>query len=114
MRLGSGRGPPPASCAGNGPPIEQPTKTLADGFSYNAVPSQGAPPVLPRERLAHLARKIHRLGERPLFELLRDLEDGAEFVPTLERYAEVERYADFIRGLGSDRLPPVRPVKCRP
>ena len=42
---------------------------------------------LPRERLAHLARRIYRLGERPLFELLAELERGEPFRERLEAYA---------------------------
>jgi hypothetical protein len=35
------------------------------------------PAGIPRERLRHLARRIHRLGERPLFELLAELDAGS-------------------------------------
>jgi hypothetical protein len=31
---------------------------------------------LPRERLAYLTRRIHSLGERPLYEFLREIEAG--------------------------------------
>jgi hypothetical protein len=61
---------------------------------------------LPRERLAHLARRIHTLGPRPLYELLREREAGAPLHERLEKYAALP--ADFIRELGGDRLPVVR------
>jgi hypothetical protein len=62
----------------------------------------------PRERLAYLARKIHRLGERPLFELFLELEAGAPLLPRLEAYARLD--ATFIKALGGDRLSPLRSV----
>jgi hypothetical protein len=58
---------------------------------------------LPRERLRHLARRIHQLGPRPLFELLRELEAGANFHDSLEGHAALD--ADLIHELGADRLP---------
>jgi hypothetical protein len=57
-------------------------------------------------RLACLARKIHRLGERPLFELFVELAAGALLVKRLEVYARLD--PDFIAALGGDRLPPLR------
>ena len=44
-------------------------------------------------RLRRLARQVHGLGERPLFELFRELDDGAELWDALERYARVEPLA---------------------
>jgi hypothetical protein len=41
--------------------------------------------------LAVFARKIHRLGERPLYELFRELERGADLRETLETYAALPR-----------------------
>jgi hypothetical protein len=67
------------------------------------------PPAIPTERLRHLARRIHALGERPLFELLRELEAGAPLRPRLERYAELS--ADVVERLGADRLPIARVVR---
>jgi hypothetical protein len=68
-------------------------------------------PALPRERLACLARRIHRLGERPLYELFRELASGAPLLPRLERYARLEAdYGDFIRALSGDRLTPLRSI----
>jgi hypothetical protein len=54
---------------------------------------------------AHLTRKIYRLGERPLFELFRELDAGAPLIPCLEAYARLERFADFITANDGDRLP---------
>jgi hypothetical protein len=58
---------------------------------------------IPRDRLRHLARQIHRLGERPLFELFRELDAGAPLWPRLEVYATLP--ADFIAAWGGDTLP---------
>jgi hypothetical protein len=73
-----------------------------------SAPSRDLTPALPRERLACLARRIHALGERPLYELFRELEAGAPLHERLERYAALP--ADFIAALGGDRLPPLRSV----
>ena len=70
---------------------------------------QARSPTLPRERLGHLARRLHRLGERPLFEFLREVEAGADLHERLEKYASLPD--DFIRELGGDRLPIARVVK---
>lgn len=44
---------------------------------------------LPRERLRHLARQTHRLGERPLYELFAELDAGADLAERLEIYARL-------------------------
>ena len=68
--------------------------------------------MIPRERLIHLSRRIHALGPRPLYELLREISAGAPVHERLERYAALP--ADFIAALGSDELPPpVRPIERR-
>lgn len=64
-----------------------------------------------RTRLRYLARKIHKLGERPLYELLLELSSGAPLYDRLERYAALP--ADFIAANGGDRLPPLHIVKER-
>jgi hypothetical protein len=61
-------------------------------------------------RLRHLARQIHELGERPLYELFRELEQGADLLPTLEAYARLAPFAQFIAENGGDRLPQPRSV----
>lgn len=63
---------------------------------------------IPRERLALLARQIHRLGERPLCEMLAELEAGKPFHPTLEAYARLEPLADFIAASGGREFAPTR------
>lgn len=60
--------------------------------------------MIPRERLRHLAREIHALGPRPLFELFVELEAGADLAERLERYARLP--ADVIAALGARDLPP--------
>ena len=59
-------------------------------------------------RLRHLAGCIHHLGPRPLFELLVELDHGAELRSTLERYAALP--AEFIHALDADKLPPLQVV----
>jgi hypothetical protein len=48
---------------------------------YARARAQSRPPTeaisVPAPRLQHLVRQIHVLGERPLFELFRELERGA-------------------------------------
>jgi hypothetical protein len=62
------------------------------------------PPSIARLRL--LAERIHRLGPRPLYELLRELVDGAEVLPRLEAYAAISPLGSFITELDGDQLPP--------
>jgi hypothetical protein len=71
-----------------------------------------APPAgrLPPERLRHLARQIHLLGERPLFELLSELQAGAPFAERVERYADLAPLAGFIEALGGRDLPTLRDI----
>ena len=59
-------------------------------------------------RLRHLAGRIHALGERPLYELFRQLDAGADLHPTLEAYASLP--AEFIAACGGDRLMPLHVV----
>jgi hypothetical protein len=72
-----------------------------------------APPRIPRERFACLARKIHPLGERPLYELFDELDAGRELGSVLESYARLDRYAGFIQTLNGDRLPTPKIVAGR-
>ena len=62
----------------------------------------------PDVRLRYLAGCIHGLGPRPLYELLRQLDAGADLHPTLEAYARLP--AEFIAAHGGDRLMPLRAV----
>jgi hypothetical protein len=98
-------GRPPPRDAGSDPPIERLGRRLDNTkFNGNAAQSQGGG-LIPRERLARLARKIHRLGERPLFELFRELATGANLHECLERYAALAPLTGLIQSLSGDRLP---------
>ncbi len=55
-------------------------------------------------RLQFLARRVHALGEAPLFHLLKQLERGAELRPLLEQYAALP--ADLIRAYRGDQFMP--------
>jgi hypothetical protein len=61
-------------------------------------------PMMSTPRLQRLAAQIHTLGPRPLFELLLELDAGAELRPTLERYARLAPLAGFIAANHGDRL----------
>jgi hypothetical protein len=54
--------------------------------------------------------RIHRLGERPLFELFVELEAGAPLLPRLEAYARLAPLAGFIAEMDGDLLPQPRIV----
>jgi hypothetical protein len=59
----------------------------------------------PDVRLRHLTEQIHALGVWPLFELLREVEAGANLRERLEDYARLD--PEILRLNGSDRLPPL-------
>jgi hypothetical protein len=61
-------------------------------------------------RLQYLARRLHALGERPLFEFLTELERGADLHNALERYACLAPLAEFIASSGGDRLISARAI----
>jgi hypothetical protein len=67
----------------------------------------------PRQRLALLARRIHRLGERPLLECFLELEAGKPFNDTLKAYGKLEVYADFIAAHGGREIEQARLVAGR-
>jgi hypothetical protein len=56
-------------------------------------------------RLQYLASRIHKLGPRPFFELLRELASGADLMFVLERYVQLAPLAEFLSHLGGDQLP---------
>jgi hypothetical protein len=66
--------------------------------------------LVPGSRLRYLAAQIHGLGERPLYELLRELAGGADLAEALEAYARLAPLSDFIQALDGDCLPPPRVV----
>jgi hypothetical protein len=66
-----------------------------------AIPSAAAR----RVRLQYLARRLHALGERPLFHFLEELERGAPIPALLERYASLPR--ELIAAYGGDRFAPM-------
>jgi hypothetical protein len=61
---------------------------------------------IPIARLQYLANRIHKLGPRPFFELLRELASGADLMSVAERCARLAPLAEFISNLGGDQLPP--------
>jgi hypothetical protein len=60
---------------------------------------------VPLPRLRWLAGQIHPLGPRPLFELFRELDAGADLQSALERYARLAPLTNFIAELSGDQLP---------
>jgi hypothetical protein len=62
-------------------------------------------------RLRFLATWIHRLSERPLYELLRELDRGADLSAMLERYARLAPVADVVHAHDGDHPQPPRVVR---
>jgi hypothetical protein len=59
-----------------------------------------------RVRLQHLARRLHALGERPLFHYLNEVERGHDLREHLEAYARLD--PDFVATMGGSHFgPPV-------
>jgi hypothetical protein len=73
-------------------------------YLSNSAPSRNIE--LDCNRLRYLVGQIHKLGPRPLFELLRELASGADLSSALERYAKLGPLTNFISHLGGDQLPP--------
>jgi hypothetical protein len=107
----NGGRPPPLS-AGSDPPIERFPGQLRAKFNGGGRQPQDAG-LIPLARLAYLARQIHRLGERPLYEIFVELQAGGALGPVLERYARIGRLADFIAANNGDRLPQPRLIPGR-
>ena len=72
-------------------------------YLLNGAPSRNEISIA---RLQYLANRIHKLGPRPLYQLLRELASGADLSSALERYARIELLAGFIAQLNGDQLPP--------
>jgi hypothetical protein len=53
-------------------------------------------------RLRRLASALHRLGERPIYEFLCEIEAGADLRERLEAYARLP--VDFIHSNGGDKF----------
>jgi hypothetical protein len=54
--------------------------------------------------LHYLARRLHKLGPKPLFHSLTDIEAGKAYRASLAEYAALPR--DFIVALDDDQFPP--------
>jgi hypothetical protein len=84
--------------------IQEFREGLAPKPKPKARKSTGGNPTVARTgrdvRLQHLARRLHQLGERPLFEFLSEIESGADLRSRLERYAQLD--PELIRELGGD------------
>jgi len=55
-------------------------------------------------RLKYLAARLHKLGPKPLFYFLRELERGADLWQLLKIYADLP--VDLIRAYGGDQFAP--------
>jgi hypothetical protein len=64
---------------------------------------EGCPLIPPDERLRRLARQLHRLGERPLYEFLAELAAGADPIERLEVYSRID--PEILRLHGGNNLP---------
>jgi hypothetical protein len=73
---------------------------IGAGFSLAPPKNQG------RARLRRLARQVHLLGERPLYELFLELDCGADLRDALERYAALAPRAGFIQANDGDQIRP--------
>lgn len=64
---------------------------------------------VPDSRLRRLARHLHLLGERGVYELLRGVIAGRDPIASLEAYERLD--PDILEALGADRLPSLRTVQ---
>jgi hypothetical protein len=92
------------SLAGNGSRIPQNHPVPQPLIANNPLAVRNTRAAGRRDRLQYLARRLHGLGERPLFHFLDEFERGADLRPHLERYAALP--AAFIKANGGDRFVP--------
>lgn len=64
-------------------------------------------------RVRFLGTRVRGLGERPLYELLREVDPGAELIAMLERYARLAPVAQVIHAHDGEHLQPPRVVRGR-
>jgi hypothetical protein len=70
------------------------------------APISGSHHLLGDAELRNLTIEIHALGERSLYELFRELHDGAELASALRRYGDLYPLAPFIAHMGGRDLEP--------
>ena len=63
---------------------------------------------IPEARLRHLAKRLHDLGARPVFEYLREILAGRDPIARLEVYACLD--PDVVSALGGDQIERFYPV----
>lgn len=80
---------------------------IADPAARRDAPQQAAQDA----RLRHLARRLHELGERPLYEFIREVIAGRDPLERLEVYGRLD--PAIVRALDGDRLPELRAVAGR-
>ena len=61
-----------------------------------------AQPPIPDASLRLLVRRLHRLGERPVYEFIREILAGVDPVERLEAYARLD--PAIVKYLGADRM----------
>jgi hypothetical protein len=59
-----------------------------------------------QDHLKFLVRQLHRLGERPLYEFFREIENGGDLRATLETYAALPR--EIVLAFNGDRFESLR------
>jgi hypothetical protein len=74
-----------------------------NGCSSNALEAPAQPEFSCRRR-QRLVERLHRLGPKPLFHFLNEVERGADLWPHLERYAALP--PEFIKANGGDQFEP--------
>jgi hypothetical protein len=94
-----------AGCCLDNPEIKPPRQNTQIKFQDPRAVWENKPAAGRRVRLQYLARRLHGLGERPLFHFLDEVERGADLRQHLERYAALP--AAFIKANGGDRFAPI-------
>jgi len=96
-------------------PVNEPPLSCAEAdnikIALNRLQPQAQREIAARLRRQRLVECLHRLGPAPLFHLLTDLAAGKSFWPTVEAYAALSPFRDFIlantgvRALEGERAP---------
>jgi hypothetical protein len=84
------------------------------GIAQNTAAGQAVHGDNSLARLRHLARRLHALGEKPLYHFLDEVERGAPLRPHLEAYARLFPLAGFIREHHGDEFAPPRVIGGAP